>query len=184
MTDTPRLGELIDPGARRDAVHIAIAPCIAAEELRPGQRVGFVRSGDTETVGPNGTPLGIVDPYLPAEVSKGSRFYVFLYPNTVTSLRHEWSHPAFCAAPVTSMADLAFSQKWLEVYAAKMNCYDTPARAYERLIEGLRKGDMHSHGSSLGGLYDLDDAEELREHGERVLGIKIDWGRFEFSCSC
>jgi hypothetical protein len=99
--DGPNPGTLIEDGERRrDAIHIAIAPVTAAERLLPGQHVGFV-SGDTEHVGVVNAPsrcLGIVDPFLRQAVEKGQRFWLFLYPNTVTSLRHYWTHPAFTAS--------------------------------------------------------------------------------------
>jgi hypothetical protein len=90
-----RLGQIIDAGQQRDAIHIAVAPVVADEELSPGEHIGFV-AADQETVGTaSGTLLGIVDPFLTASVAVGQRFWMFLYPQTITSLRHDWTHPAF-----------------------------------------------------------------------------------------
>lgn len=94
----PNLGNLIiDGDRRRDAVHIAVAPVTAAGTLAPGQHVGFVAEGDIETVGVAEDPVGVVDPFLREPVRAGQRFWLFLYPNTITGLRHVWTHPAFQA---------------------------------------------------------------------------------------
>ena len=87
-----------DGDRRRDAIHIAVAPVTAAVRLAPGQHVGLVRDDDLELVGPCERTIGVVDPFLAAEVEPGQRFWLFLYPGTITGLRHVWTHPAFTAA--------------------------------------------------------------------------------------
>lgn len=183
MSSNITLGQILTGNEGRDAVHVAIAPCVAKEKLFPGQDVG----ADGTTAQPH---VGIVDPYLKHPVLPEQGFWVCLYPNTVTSLRHEWTHPAFGPQGTTKASedDVEFSRQWLQRYAERMNSYDLEDNgseaAYKRLVDGLHSGELYARGTDLHGLYDLDDAEELREHAERVLGIKIDWGRFSFSCSC
>lgn len=92
-----KLGQVIPPGAEpgKDAIHMAIAPALAGEPLRPSQHV---RVYDGVAYGVNiasDAPIGIVDPFLQVNVPRGARFWLFLYPGTITSLRHEWTHPAF-----------------------------------------------------------------------------------------
>jgi len=97
-----KLGQLIDQNAGRDAVHVALAPVVAYERLLPGEHIGFVDPLDTTLAGSANScdkTLGIVDPYLRKAVSKGERFFMCLYPQTTTGLRHVWTHPAFPEGP-------------------------------------------------------------------------------------
>ncbi len=92
----PNLGELCDDAARRDAVHVAVAPVTAGQQLEPGDHVGLV-GGVAVTAWHRDDfhVIGVVDPFLTTSVDRGQRFWLLLYPNTVTSLRHVWTHPAF-----------------------------------------------------------------------------------------
>jgi hypothetical protein len=105
MSDNaPRVGQLIAGEARRDAIHVAVAPVVAAHTLRPGDHVGLRPDGRAAEAS---NPIGIVDPFLRAPVAEGQRFWLFLYPNTITSLRHVWTHPAFRAVvPVKETSDV------------------------------------------------------------------------------
>lgn len=94
----PGLGQLLDDERKRDAVHVAIAPVTANEALQPGQHVGLVEPGNVDLIGRSDRPLGIVDPYLTEEVQAGQRCWMLLYPDSITDLRHVWTHPAFTVA--------------------------------------------------------------------------------------
>lgn len=83
------LGKLVSENEhRRDAIHIAMAPVTAPTQLVPGQHVDA--NGN-----PDGKHVGIVDPFLTKPIKAGERFWLCLYPDTVTGIRHIWSHPAF-----------------------------------------------------------------------------------------
>ena len=87
---SPNLGAPPGEHAKRDAVHIAVAPVVAGEPLQPGQHVGLLEDGRAYA---SAKPIGIVDPFSTDAVVAGLRFWLFLYPGTVTSLRHDWTHP-------------------------------------------------------------------------------------------
>jgi hypothetical protein len=103
--NVPRVGEIIQAGeaAFRDAIHVAVAPVTAAEDLEPGQRVGLLSRGAASALAPE--PVGIVDPFLRGKVLQGERFYLFLFPGTITGLRHQWTHKAFRPGPFKEKRD-------------------------------------------------------------------------------
>ena len=113
MEPIKTIGKLLTEDEQRDAIHFAIAPVIAAERLSPGQHVAVV-AGEAVS---NGDHLGIVDPFLSGPVFKGDRFWLLLYPNTITSLRHEWVHPAFELARISKDDHKAKSEAWIAAHA-------------------------------------------------------------------
>lgn len=174
------LGQKPTQSSERDAIHVAITPMVAAEMLRPGQRVGVMEDG---TAGPSDKVLGIVDPYLLDVVPKGELFWMCLLPNTVTGMRHHWSHPSFEFAIDDSQCNVD-SEAWLREYAKNVNNYDPEGLAYERLVRSLKDGEFFTYGTDCHSFADVEKPDELAMHAERALGIKIDWSQFTFSCSC
>lgn len=179
------LGKLATDDAGRDAIHIAVAPVVAFEPLKPGDHVGILNSGEASKA--TAKHIGIVDPYLSSPVKSGERFYLCLYPNTITSLRHHWVHPSFKeeAPPTKADFDKSESEAWLRKYAVGFKEYThDPEKAYQELLSDLREGYLCRVGSSMFGLDELEEPEELKRHAELVLGIAINWDNFTFGCSC
>lgn len=171
--DNLGLGKIIEGERNRDAIHVAVAPVTAGERLSPGQHIGII--GDV--AGVTKEPIGIVDPFLPGPVFKGDRFWMFLYPYTITSLRHEWEHPAFTGKAKPP----AICKEWLEAFAGESDI------GLDELLRGaanyLDTGDHLIQGGRWEGVY-ADD--EFWNNYESFTGRKVpssDRGNF-FSCSC
>lgn len=179
-----KLGQLIEEGAQRDAIHIAVAPVVAATKLQPGEHIGFIASNQ-ESVGSVNQPIGIVDPFLKREVKPGERFWMFLYPNTITALNHVWTHPAFIVEPVGNGDQKAASEAWLRAFVKNADCPDYEAviaTALGDVGERYQWDDDYLH-------FDGRDAHgeipaEFWDHVEIVTGRKIEKRATFFSCSC
>ncbi len=186
---TKAMGKLIVRGDyTRDAIHVAVVPMKAAHLLHPGQHVGLV---DQETAGTTDSPVGIVDPFLTTHVKMGEKFWLCLYPGSITSLNHIWTHPAFHAVESKpeddpgSTSDKAESEEWLRGYALQNSpYYEDEDKAYHALLSDLTSGRVHYYGTDLHSRSELEDEEELKHHAQTVLGKVISFDTFEFSCSC
>lgn len=181
------IGKLIDQERHRDAIHVAVAPVIAAYTLVIGSHV-CIREDGKAAYGSGA--IGIVDPFLTVAPKEGDQFYIFLYPGSITSLRHDWVHPAFKdAVPAKEQprSDKAASEAWLRQYALRVNSHyeDDPEEAYQTLMNDLRGNSITYHGTDMHSRGELIDEDDLRYHAEVVIGRPINFSTFEyFSCSC
>jgi len=186
MSDTQfKIGTLLSEHQTRDAIHIAVAPVVATESLSPGQSI-VVADGNAKATSDAERGVGIVDPFLRSKVSAGSRFFIFLYPNTITGLRHQWEHPAFEQEP----------QKDDLLLAAERVAH-TCGKTYDALIDDMRSYNWSADGSTFGGDYILDNSERYKDvpsddwqkcwqHFERVTGEKVHdkYRSAPYTCSC
>jgi len=169
-----KLGKLIEGRVKRDAVHVAIAPLVAGEELAPGQHIGvddegYARSGVIPLI-------GVVDPFLRTNVNTGGRFWILLYPETVTSLRHEWSHPIL-------ISDHMEDEKWLRDFCSEYEI------ELDKLIRGAVSGEGADFRSEAGKDYmsDPHNAAEVWLRIERLTGEHFSQEHREstfFGCGC
>jgi hypothetical protein len=184
--ETTTLGRLLAGGEERDAIHVAVAPVVASEVLSPGQHVGFVLDGNSELVGKSASPIGIVDPYLTQAVAEGQRFYLCLYPQSVTGLRHDWTHPAFPA--VAAPADKSAAVAWITDFAAANGMdYDDVIEAADDWVKYRHYAFTPSRGEGAREfLYEGDNCREFWRHYEAVTGRKLDGDDKQvfFTCSC
>jgi hypothetical protein len=112
---------------------------------------------------------------------------LYLYPNTITSLRHDWSHPSFepVATPVPARPDpVAQSEAWLRAFANEVGV------SYDRLMVAAREALENGSFEVLS--YDTpsvvyDQRETFWSNYELVTGIKVPQNKRDetfFSCSC
>jgi hypothetical protein len=185
-----QLGELIPPDSPRDAIHIAIAPVVADEQLAPGDHIGLV--GENTVSSKAEKLIGIVDPFLGVYPKKGDLFYMLLYPDTITGLHHQWTHPSFSAERKPFSASREGSEAWLREFAEVVGMtYPELVKSMERYVrtKGDDKngwGDYHTFG------YDTPNEcyeyrREMWLHLRNVLDVEIPEHVLEdspFSCSC
>jgi hypothetical protein len=165
----------------KDAVHVAVISVeCKAETLMPGEHV------DKDGM-PTGEKLvGIVDPFVRKPVKKGEKFWLCLYPGTITALKHYWTHPAFEAeTPQPETSAKASSTEWMEEYCAHT--------LYCELSEFLGKLDDVADDPGEGELWtEGEHMDQLRHswseicfHYNNISGRSINPSDYvSFSCSC
>jgi hypothetical protein len=175
------LGTVIDATAKRDAIHLAVVPAVAGQRLEAGWHVtvvdGIATTADQDD---EDAPLGIVDPFLKRPVKKGERFWLVIYPRTIQSLRHVWTHPAFPEEPgIAAVSDKTESERWLREFCSSHN-----VPCYETVLGLVASNDDDDYLT----VRDADASGEIPcefwDHAEVVLGRKLTHRPAFFSCSC
>ena len=173
MPDTLQIGKIITTPQNRDAVHMAIVPVIVNEPMASGTHVGILpKPKNMKNVQPVvGIPthqsdlVGILDPFYKGIFKTGEEFWLFLYPGSITSLRHEWTHPAFEA--VESPDQKQVSILWLQNYC------ESQSVDYHYLMQEHHAGNDDSFNGNL--------PEEFKHHWFVVTGeSEVPY----FSCAC
>jgi hypothetical protein len=184
MSDLP-LGKVIITPQEKDAIHIAVAPVEAAHNLSPGARVQLAPDGRAVQ---GSKPIGIVDPVLELPVSAGEKFWLFLFPGTITALRHDWTHPAFTQIPCCREDNLATgahvktpqqssAELWLRKFA------DDNLAHFEELIAEARTAGEFCFGSDT----PYDEIDEFWRQLEIFTGQQFGLDhreRTSFRCAC
>jgi len=183
------LGSIITENEKRDAIHLAVEPAVAAHTLYPGQDVGLTPHGK---YGNSHHPVGIVDPFLKNNVEPGQRFWLIVYPRQITSLRHVWTHPEFPEAPEVANqvepeseegSSVLASRRWIESFAADLD------QTYNRLMTAAHAWvDNQDYTYDNSEIYKdhWDKFPEFWRHFEIVTGLNVkesERGSF-FACSC
>lgn len=129
------IGELVQGDPGRDAIHIAVAPVEAQWELGPGRPVTLNPAG--KAIGCSyEKAVGIVDPFLRGQVSPGQKFWLFLKPNTITSLRHDWTHPNFPDHSNASPNRKNIAKSRIQAFADSLGIsYDRLMRAADAYVD-------------------------------------------------
>lgn len=189
------LGTIIGPNEKRDAIHLAVIPAVAAEDMKPGDHVAlwddhaYSRDGERGFMGERA--IGIVDPFLAEPVKKGDRFWLVIYPRVITSLRHVWSHPLIRdEIPAERVPyDAKESEDWLRNF-----CANSEVPSYDSLMIAVRGGTIHTgygpcpndgeYLTIMGEDANGSIPPEFWDHVEAVTGLKNLPRASYFSCSC
>lgn len=172
--------------ASRDACHVATIAVVAGNILTPGEHVGPLADGTYDDT--SESLVGIVDPFRRGRIEKGDRFWLFLYPGTITSLQHVWTHPlldglALPAPAAEPQLDRVEARQWLNVFCEQWGMHPDDVLQNIDTRNGIT-ADRDIHG------WDELAIEEQRKFWacvETLLGRRFDTAHREdtyFSCAC
>ena len=183
---TPTIGQKLTGNENRDAIHFALACVKAANDVVPGEHVKYNKEDNTISscaLITMDNPTGIVDPFLKEIVRKDEYCWLFLYPQTITSLRHQWSHPSFPTEEnrITNEEIKNLSEQWLRMY---INGY---SGNYEDVMKAIEEKDSACFSCDLDYEHFSNKDSDFWKHVEIVLGKKLSdehKDAVSFRCAC
>lgn len=202
------VGKLITTAQQRDAIHVAILPVYAGCRLIPGAHIEINNLGIAGYFG--GKHCAIVDPFLEKPVEIGDQFWAFMYPGSINSLRHDWTHKDVKCDNYALGVDYRFNIKsddpndtpkinlllakcWLTEFAKELNRIASRYEGftanyynYDRLLEIGRDcltGGAHAGNDDTRDYFN-EHKEEFLRHVGVILGKEIEPENVYFSCGC
>jgi hypothetical protein len=144
----------------------------------------------TDQVERRGPVIGIIDPFLQtiAGLAKGARVWLWLYPGTITGLRHDWTCPAVdevqkAAEAAKVAATKEEHEKWLRDFAVRNKL------SYDELVKEAAStgGYVVSSDGNFPYSLDHDEREQFWEHLEAMTDKTFNAHHRQsivWSCSC
>lgn len=172
--------------ADRDAVHIAVLPCVAAGRLSAGMPVKVNRvtgMAEYDIV----QAVGIVDPFLSEPIFPGDKFFVWLTPNTITGLQHRWTHPVIDDMLEEDVSPITASRHGA---IAKINeCANACGVTFDFLIDAAKEYNENNETTHMGSnsqYSDYDDWKGFWRAFTTYTGetVKDDTYWAPFRCTC
>lgn len=170
---------------QRDAIHVAVVPIEAGEAIRPGSKIKLhgKLASEAKTNQELSQSVGVADPFLGVQIQRGQWFWLFLNPGSITSLRHDWSHPAF-------EDDVPDAKKRAEAEAFLRGFAEEWGIDYKEMVRDAVHGyGITAKGRSIHSWGEVDSGDRRRfwESLEIITGSRFDDRHREdtyFSCSC
>ncbi len=184
MSDTNLMAAPPQTGLR-DAIHVAVVSVTAGGLLCRGDRVKWYRKGmSVVACSHSEEAVGIVNPFMDNHYNPGKTVWIMLYPNTVTGMKHHWSHPDF--DQTEDSLELAYATIDRMAETLGMSSYDD-CSARDRLIEYANEYCRHQSGCWGSDYYQADpqDWENFWKAYSVVTGNpRPTENRVPFRCAC
>lgn len=120
----PKVGSFLKAGEKKDAIHVAVIPVTTNNVFKPGTAVSVYYDIALKqfVVNTTGKKVGVIDPFLNRPTRYGDIVYLFLYPNTVKNLRHDWEHPDLVEPEEPAFEPENPNSNWFGDYEERCPC--------------------------------------------------------------